>query len=198
MRAGFTLVELLVALALFGLLAAAGVGLLAVGVTTREATDARLAGQGALLRTRALLLGDLGEAVPRRWRDGSGRAQPAFASDIGSGLVFRTVRAGWGNPDGAARASLQRVEWRLEAGRLERRAAPMIDGAQAGEAAVLVEGVRDLTVRVHMGGQWQARWPVPGMAMLPGALPDAVELSFDSPATGPVVQRFRLPPGQRP
>ncbi|WP_439532482.1 type II secretion system minor pseudopilin GspJ [Polymorphobacter sp.] len=195
---GFTLAELLVALALFGLIAGAGVALLAMGINSRAASGERIAGQSALVRTRALLGADLGQAAPRRWRDGNGAPWPAFASEAGSGLLLRLVRRGWTNDDGAPRASLQRVEWRLSGGRLERRAAPMVDGAMVGPPALMMDGVRAARLRFFANGGWAASWPAPGQAALPGALPEAVEIVLDTATSGELRQLFLLPPGELP
>jgi general secretion pathway protein J len=192
---GFTLAELLVALALFGMIAGAGVVLLAMGVNSRAASGERLAGQAAIVRTRALLGADLGQSAPRRWRDAAGLPQPAFASEAGSGVLLRLVRRGWANEDGAARASLQRVEWRLNAGRLERRAAAMVDGTGPGEPALMMDGVQAARLRFFANGNWAASWPAPGQAQRPGALPEAVEIVLETPA-GALRQLFMLPPGE--
>ncbi len=197
-RTGFTLAELLVALGLFGLIAAASVMMLAMGINTREATQQTLDRQAALLRARALLGADLGQAVPRRTRDLGGRAVPAFTADPGAGLLFSLTRAGWSNPDAAPRPSLQRVEYRLVGGRLERRAAAMLDGAPLGPPAILLDGLDAVRVRFSSNGGWQDRWPAAEGIALPDALPDAVEITVESSATGTLVQLFALPPGVRP
>jgi general secretion pathway protein J len=195
-RRGFTLAELLVALALFGLIAGAAVAMLGLGVRSRAASGEAQARQADLVRTRSLLRADLGQAAPRRWRDAGGRSLPAFVAGAGGPLLFGLVRRGWGNEEGAARASLQRVEWRLEDGRLVRAAAPMLDGAAMGPPAALMTGVRAARVRYHVNGGWADRFPAPGQAVLPGALPDAVELVLETEAHGELRQLFLLPPGQ--
>jgi len=192
---GFTLAELLVALALFGLIAGAGVAMLAMGINSRAASGERLASQSALVRTRSLLGADLGQAAPRRWRDTAGLPQPAFASEAGSGLLLRLVRRGWTNEDAAPRASLQRVEWRLDGDRLERRAAPMLDGTTVGPPALMMGGVRAARLRFFANGAWAASWPAPGQALVPGALPEAVEIVLDTAGAGELRQLFLLPPG---
>jgi len=196
-RSGFTLAELLVALALFGLIAGAGVMLLAMGVNSRAASGERLAMQGELLRTRALLSADLGQAAPRRWRNGSGQPQPAFSASPAGPMLLHLVRRGWLNEDGAARASLQRVEWRLDGDTLTRQSAPMLDGPATGTPAVMMRGVRSVRLRVHANGSWSQTWPAPGQAMAPDALPDAVELILDTQSMGELRQLFLLPPGGR-
>ncbi|WP_416906882.1 MAG: type II secretion system minor pseudopilin GspJ [Polymorphobacter sp.] len=197
-RNGFTLAELLVALALFGLIAGASVAMLAMGVNTRETMQARLGDQAALLRTRALLGADLGQATPRRTRDEAGRPVPAFTSAPAQGLLFGLVRAGWSNPDAAPRASLQRIEYRLVGDALHRQAAAHLDGAPLGPPAVLLQGLTAAALRIHVDGAWHDRWPPLGRAEAPEALPDAVELTLDSPATGRLRQVFLLPPDSLP
>jgi general secretion pathway protein J len=197
-RNGFTLAELLVALALFGLIAGASVAMLAMGVNTREAMQSRLDDQAALLRTRALLGADIGQATPRRTRDEAGRPVPAFTAAPAQGLLFGLVRSGWSNPDAAPRASLQRIEYRLVGDALHRQAAAHLDGAPLGPPAVLLRGVTAARLRVHVGGIWHDRWPPAGRAAAPEALPSAIELTLESPATGPLRQIFLLPPDNQP
>lgn len=192
---GFTLAELLVALALFGLIAGASVAMLAMGINTREVMQQRLGDQAALLRARALLGADLGQASPRRTRSEAGLPVPAFTSDPARGLLFGLTRAGWSNPDAAPRASLQRVEYRLVGAELQRLAAPMLDGAPLGPPAVLLRGITAARLRIHSNGAWHDRWPPDGQAAALDAMPSALELTVESPATGTLRQVFLLPPG---
>ncbi len=185
---GFTLAELLVALFIFGILSAGSVGLLAFGVEARARSGERLAAQGALLRSRALLGADLAQAAPRRWRDEAGQPQAAFS---GSGAALRLVRRGWANDGGAPRASLQRVEYQLRDGRLERQAWPMLDGAAPGPAAVLLQGVRAMRLRFYGREGWQESW----QPLTADALPQAVEMQLLLAGEGEVRQLFLVGPG---
>lgn len=186
-RAGFTLVEMLVALFVFALLATAATALLSFGVDARERVTARLDDAAALTRTRALLGADLAQAAPRPWRDAAGLMQPAFTATP-AGLTL--VRRGWANPDGAARASLQRVQWRLVDGRLERQAAAMVDGTPLGPPAVLLTGLERLEVRVIADRGWRTDW----RPAVPDGLPQGVELTLTGPAIGTLRQVFIVGP----
>jgi general secretion pathway protein J len=62
---GFTLVELLVALTIFAMLAATGVTLLSFSVRTQEAAGERLDRLAEIRRAGALLTSDLAQAAPR-------------------------------------------------------------------------------------------------------------------------------------
>ena len=184
---GFTLVELLVALLLFGMLSAAGAALLRVGVDSQAMTGTQLDRLAAVVRARALLTADLAQAAPRVWRDLSGTAQPAFGGDAGA---LALVRRGWANDGGAARAALQRVAWTISGGRLERRAAPMVDGTELGAATALVTGITASRLRYFVGDQWRDRWdPVTA-----DALPQAVELTLAAPGFPETRQLFLVGP----
>lgn len=184
---GFTLVELLVAILLFGMLSAAAAALLRFGVDASGRTQERLDELAAITRARALMAADLGQAAPRPWRDATGARQAAFS---GGDTVLRLVRRGWTNEGGAARSSLQRVEYRLTADRLERQSWPMVDGSAPNPPSVLVSGVTALALRFHSGGQWLDRWE-PDRS---DRLPDAVEITVTSRVMPAVRQAFIVGP----
>ncbi|MFN3288361.1 MAG: type II secretion system protein GspJ, partial [Sphingomonadaceae bacterium] len=129
------------ALAIFALLATAGVAMLRGGADATAAASARQDETARLLRLRALLADDLGQAAARRVRDPGGVLLPAFAGQRGDRLdapLFALTRRGWANDDALPRASLQRVEWWLSAdGRLQRRAAALLGRAAAGPSTPL-------------------------------------------------------------
>ena len=184
---GFTLIELLVGLAIFGLMASAGTALLA-GSVDASAQATRLADAAdALARTHSLLTADAAQAAPRPWRDEQGQPHPAFSAN--DCALFTLVRRGWANPAQSPRASLQRVSWAVENGALVRRAAPMLDGTAPGDAAILLNGVTNATIRIHDGTGWQSGWARPE----PSALPRAIEITASGPAIGQI--RFLLPVG---
>jgi len=169
--AGFTLVELMVALLIFGLLAGGGVALLSFSVRAQAAGGAKLDDLAALNRTASVLAADCAQAVPRATRDGGGTLLPAFTGESGSGAVpmLRLVRAGWSDLDAAPRPGLQKVEYRVENGALLRLAYPELDGAAPLPAAVLLPHVRAATLRYRYAGAWSDRWDGAGGVPLPQA-----------------------------
>lgn len=174
-EAGFTLVELLVALAIFSLISVAGVTLLRSGSDTQIAVKARLEQYSRANRLSNALESDLAQAVARPVRDTAGADVPAFSQEEGGtqGALFGFVRAGWSNFDEAPRAGLQRVVYALDGKALKRVSWPMLDGAQAEEAAMLVDNVSAATVRFRDDrGEWREDWT----ATDANALPRAVEL----------------------
>jgi general secretion pathway protein J len=181
---GFTLVELMVSLMIFGMLSAAAVGLLSFSVRAQEAAEGRLGDLSQLRRASTLMAADLGQTAGRMHRDGDGAALPAFTGGS-SGIGF--VRRGWENIDGAGRASLQRVEYRVSGNRLERISWPMVDGAPPRAAAVLLDEVRSVEFRYRMAsGDWRDRWD----PEKPDDLPLAVEMVAETQGSGVTRQLF--------
>lgn len=176
-EAGFTIVELLVALLVFGMLASAGVMLLRFSVDAQASAKTRLDGIAANRRIESLLAADAAQAMPRPTRNEAGAVTPAFE---GTPDRFVLVRGGWDNLDAAARSSLQKVEYRLVGDRLERRQWPMLDGAAPDAGATLVDRVRLVRLRYRAGDGWRDRWD----ALRIDVLPRAVELTVRQ-ADGP-------------
>ncbi|WP_380778943.1 type II secretion system minor pseudopilin GspJ [Sphingomonas sp. R86520] len=174
-EAGFTLIEVMVSLMIFGMIAAAGVAILSFSVKAQSSTGAKLDDISALTRTMSILSADLAQASNRASRDEAGTSVPAFVGESGSGVtpMLRLVRAGWSNIDGAARSSTQKVAYRVDGGTLQRIAYPMIDGAQPLAPAALLTNVTQVALRYRIAGAWSDRWD--GASGRP--LPDAMELT---------------------
>ncbi len=190
LHAGFTLVEMLVALFVFGLIAASAVAVMAYALDSQDVVRGHAGDVAAFQRARALLRADLGQAAPRRVRDASGQpARRAFVAGApGTPVLLGFVRRGWSNPEGEARASLQYVEYRIVEGRLERRTRPALDGAALSAPQVLLEGVRSARLRFRFRGDWLDGWP--GGA---DTLPDAIALELVLDGFGRVEQLFLVP-----
>ncbi len=196
-EAGFTLVELLVALAIFALISVAGVMLLRSGSDTQLAVKGRLEDMSRINRLYNAMEGDLAQAVARPVRDQSGQPVPAFTENDAStpGALFGFVRAGWSNFDEAPRPGLQRVAYVLEGGALKRLSWPMLDGAAPADAATLVENVSDAQLRYRdERGEWRSDWT----ATDSNSLPRAVELRLTPQGKPEQRMLFLVGPQTRP
>lgn len=167
---GFTLVEVMIALMIFGMLAAAGVAILSFSVRAQTATGKRFDDIAALNRTTVLLAGDLGQAIDRPARDEGGTVLPAFTGEANGQMRF--VRTGWANVDAAPRASAQKVAYQMDGETLQRVAYPMIDGAVPLPPVTLLTKVAGVGARYRYKGAWSDRWDGTQGA----ALPQATEL----------------------
>ncbi|ADV26793.1 general secretion pathway protein J [Pseudoxanthomonas suwonensis 11-1] len=195
-RGGFTLVEVLVALSVFALLATAAVGVMAWSADQQGAVRARMERLAELQRAHALLEADLSQAALRRVRRGNGVAEASafVAAPPGDRIrpLLGFVRHGWENPDAAPRASMQYVEYRLVDDRLERSTRPWLDGAASGPPQVVLEGVESVRTHFHAYRQWSDGW---GGGLT--SLPRAVMLEVQLRDLGRVRQVFLLPAEER-
>lgn len=169
---GFTLVEVMVALLIFAMLATAGVSILSFSIRAQAASGAKLDDLAALNRTLTILSADLAQARNRPVRDEAGTPLPAFVGEASGAAtpLLRLVRGGWTNLDATARPNAQKVAYRLAGGTLQRLAYPQLDGAAPLPAAPLLDRVRGIALRYRYRGAWSDRWDGANGIALPQAL----------------------------
>ncbi len=211
---GLTLAELLIALAILGLISTVGVYSLRLGLDSRDqfaAADGRLS---SLQIARTLIREDMLQIAPRAVRDADGVRQPAsFLGGDFFGLtgrlsdervLVRFTRRGWANPGFAApRATLQYVEYVLREGALIRRVRPYLDDFRDQPRAerILLADVGEARMEFLAGfasgkSDWANAWPL-GLSGA-GALeagggqpaPRAVRLLITTPRYGDLEMRF--------
>lgn len=194
---GFTLLELLVALAIFALIGAAAYSGLASVLATRQA----LAADSARLQQLQLAFGwlrrDIEQAAPRPVRDSTGSEQPALLGNDHDGTVLELTRDGRDNPLNLPRSALERLGYRLQDGRLLRLSWPVLDGAAADavQTSRLLDQVESLQFRFLDGtGRWLDHWPPASDSPL-ARLPRAIELQLTVSGWGRLRRLFLLPEG---
>jgi general secretion pathway protein J len=160
---GFTLLELLVAMAIFAIL-----GTLALTGYTElqrqsEYAEQRLARTREVQRAVQLICLDLGQVEPRPVRQplGEGWLPALMAGDsVESKIEF--TRAGWSNTAGLERPTLQRVAYRIDQDGLWRDHWPVLDRTIAQEpvSQKLLGNVRSVRFRfMNSAREWVERWP---------------------------------------
>jgi len=162
-RRGFTLIEVLVALAIFGVLSI--IAYMALGQTLSNAdllTD-RMDRLKAIQRTIRFLDSDLMQAAPRPVRGVLGDGyEPAVRSSLSSEFALEVTHGGWSNPAGLPRGTLQRSAYRMEDGELIRSHWRVLDRTINNEPidTVLLDGVDSIVFRFLRGsGDPSEQWP---------------------------------------
>lgn len=185
---GFTLVEMLVSLVIFAILASAGVGLLSASVSTQGAVDRSLSRVSAQERVGALFNADIGQAIARPVTGLGTAREDSFE---GSATTLSLTRAGWANITKQPRSSLQRVDWRIGEGGVVRLAYLFLDGTDPGQPALIMRDVSQIGFRYRRAdGGWSNQFRSSERELLPAA----VEMTI-VPASGPpLVVIAALPP----
>ena len=198
--AGFTLLELLVALAIFGLLAAMSYGGLQAVLEQQSSTELAADRLGALQKMYLIMQRDIEQIVPRTVRDEYGDAQQPLVG----GDALQLTRGGWRNPAGRQRSTLQRVgyAYNYDDEQLMRYTWSVLDRAQDSEPLEqpLLEDVESMQLRYLDGNdKWQDQWPdaAAGINADPAdtlpELPQAVEVTIEHNRFGTIVWLFQLP-----
>ncbi len=160
-ESGFTLIELMISLGLFALIAVAGVALVDGIIKVQGRTEARLDRLADIQRTMFVLTSDLDQIARGRVAGG------------GTNLSFTRAAPGQGGPPVALR-------YLVAGGALVRTAGP---GAQP-----LLTGVNAARWR-FWDGQWRDRWPFDEKSIdrWPSAI--AIELQAQDPGGNPATLR---------
>jgi general secretion pathway protein J len=176
---GFTLVELLVALAVFATMAALAYG----GLNSIAKTRGELARQEDRFRdlSRAvdMLNRDLGESVARPVRGSNGQQLPAI---IGTSGQIEITRLGFANPQAEPRSNLERVMYELDANTMKRGRYAVLDRVPDTAPTItdLNFAVDDFRLRyLNADGKWLDAWP-PQDATDPTVLPRAVQWTIQT------------------
>jgi general secretion pathway protein J len=200
---GFTLVELLAAIAIFAVMALMAYGGLSAVLNARAAVETSLARTAEIQKAVYRLQSDLEQARPRPIRDEYGDRQPAFVTrDEGrEGRRVEFTRGGWRNPRLQRRSALERVSYGLKDGRLVRYSWLTLDRARE-DALIevpLLDGVESLEWRfLDAQRSWRDSWPPQAATgnTTPELLPLAVELNLETRDWGQIRYLFRLIPRQ--
>ena len=159
---GFTLVELLVAMLITAIVFALGYSAInqAVGNKDTVATNSKRLQE--LQFTVRSFVQDFSQLAARPVRGPIGEVYLPALQATATQASF--TRAGWMNPAGIPRASLQRVNYVLENGTLYRETRGALDATLDPPPArrELLNGVRTFTLRyMDEGHTWRDVWPPP-------------------------------------
>lgn len=201
---GFTLLELLVASAIFAVVAALAFGGWIAVMQQYDATHTAQVRLQEVRRAVMLLERDLFQVENRQIREAfQGDFLPALRGGVNDLLPIEFTRGGWRNPARVARSSLQRVAWQWEDGKLYRLHWLVLDQAQDSEPARLevLSGVEEFALRfLDANGSWHEQWPPLDSLQSVGdapaaeqALPIAIEFIIELDDAGRIRRLVELP-----
>ena len=172
-QAGFTLVEVLVAMLIFSLLSTATLSVLISTLRSKEQIAIKAEGLRQIAILQTLLKSDLSQTIPVQKTDDFGQFAPIIFSGgmAADNTVLSLSRTGWGNPGGIERRSdLQAVEYRMENGVLSRHVKSRFNAIDATPSfkQELLSGVESVKFTFYDGEFWQDNW-------LTGPPPQGVE-----------------------
>ena len=181
-HAGLTLIELLVAIAVFAVVSAIMYGSLTQILENRDRVLAEQDFWRAFALSFREIDDDLGQARNRPIRDGYGVTQLAFRGEpvdprasARASLAF--TRAGVPVIGAGARSDFERVGYQLRDGRLLRLTWPVLDRAPQTKPieSVLIDGIEDMRLRFFDGRAWSDHWPPAAQS---DPLPRGVEITL--------------------
>ena len=210
--AGFTLIEVLIALAITAFVATIAYNSLSTVLTGVESARQTAQRSYEINRAWMIISRDLRQFVPRPVRDEFGDTEPAMLGGRAARYALAFTRAGWFNPNEVARSELQRVDYRVEDNALWRDSYAVLDRAPDTQAqsVKLLDNVESLDTaflgalsEVRPGDDgvaletrnWSENWvadtSTPDASLPP---PVAVELRLYLEDWGEMRRLYALPP----
>ena len=191
---GFTLIEVVVALAVFGIVGITAFSGLNAILKWQTDLDIRSDQIKSIQLTLKYLERDINRAIARPIRDQYGDTQPAFSSD-GESIMSLTY-SGWRNPAGLLRSSLQRVAYEVNEEQFKRHSWNRLDGAISEDAreVVLLKEVKELEIEfLNKANAWVDQWPPLNSDSTSIGLPRAVLISFEAQPIGKITRIITVP-----
>jgi len=209
---GFTLVEVLIALAITAFVSVIAYTSLATVMTGVERLQGNTDRIYEINRAFMILSRDLRQVSTRGVRDEFGELEPPFTGGELARFDLSFTRSGWHNPNGHPRSNLQRVNYRLEDNALWRDSYPVLDRVSDTEpqSVLLLDDVEEMRLaflgsleglQTQVGSaaidtsNWQDNW-VPDSSLLEAELepPVALEITVQLQDWGEIRRLYALPP----
>lgn len=164
---GFTLLELLVAMAIVAVVGVMALGGLSEVIRQQTIAQERAERWREIQFAMRIISQDLAQIHPRPTRDERGESwQPSVLVNPSAPFPFELSRGGWANPVALPRGSVLRVAYDWEDDILVRYHWSVMDRTLAlpPQRAELLTGVEEIEIRLlDANGEWQLDWPPPSM-----------------------------------
>lgn len=194
---GFTLLELLVAIAIMALIGVMSWQVLSTVLHAREISDSRLKRLDDVQRCLRIMESDWQQVIVRPVTDELGGMQPSVVTTPESGVEF--TRSGWLNPMHEHRSELIRIRYVLRQQALHRLSWNLLDRAPGAKPhdVVLLRDVGPMEIKLlDDSNLWQSTWPSAADAQKSArdqSLPRAVDWHFTVAGFGELRKVIVLP-----
>ena len=196
--AGFTLLELLVAVAVFAILSSMAYGGLRNVIDNSKQTELSMQRLQQVQLAMLKISRDFTQLSQRNIRDEYGNPNNYIMAGEGGDVFIEFSRGGRRNPAQLQRSHLQRVAYKLEENTLSRLHWPHLDRTQEMQAyeSVLLEDVENASIRfLDSSNEWHNEWPPLSATGQPGdaavAL-SAIEFTLELQDWGELVRIFQV------
>jgi len=177
---GFTLLEMMLALAIFALISLAGYQIMQTILRNQQQTEQHSQQLGSIVRLFSLLENDLQHALIPLFMVTTPPSDDAPFKAGNGPVVLELTRRNWVNPLALPRSSLQRAQWRFEQKTLTRI------NLSNQEITGVFPQISAVQLRYFSANRWQNRWTAHY------ALPQAIEVTVTTASWGPVTRIFML------
>lgn len=201
---GFTLIEVLVAISIFGILATFAYATLTQTLLSAEMLGERMDRLQSIQKAIRTISNDFQQLSPRPIRNDFGdTVSPALISDARSNNLLELTHGGWNNPARLPRGTQQRSAYKLENGELIRYHWPVLDRTMSVEVfeVKLLDNVEEMVIRyLQADGEWVDHWPPRSLSTAEGAAnqltirPRAVEFIINVEDIGEIRRLIEVAP----
>lgn len=199
---GFSLLELLVAIAVFSVLAMMAYGTLSNVLSYRNQTEQAAEQLNRVQKAMLHIQRDIMQIVVRPFRDEFGTQLNTLLGDEYGKYRLLFFRTGYPNPNLAPRSSLQRVAYVMpqdEENKLYRYVWPSLDGGAEDSARklLLLDDVEELIIRFYDKGEEFQSWPPLTNAAAPiptfDIMPQGIKIVLKLKSMGEIWRLMEIP-----
>ena len=195
---GFTLLELLVAVAVFAVLSAMAYGGLRNVIDNSQQTNVSMQRLQQVQLTMLHISRDFTQLSQRNIRDEYGNPSNNIRAGEDADILIEFSRGGRRNPAELLRSHIQRVAYKIEDNTLSRQHWPHLDRTQEMQPyeSVLLEDVEDASIRfLDNNNEWHDEWPplsATGQADGNAVALSAIEFTLELQDWGELVRIFAV------
>ncbi|MCF6193205.1 MAG: type II secretion system minor pseudopilin GspJ [Kangiellaceae bacterium] len=187
---GFTLLEILVAMAIASLIGVGAMVLLDRATVAHQNIQQKGDRYNAIERTMLFISNDIQQIAPRKFRDEFGDIKENLTSDDSIGKTHLSfTRLGRRNPARLARSNLEKLTYLVEDEKLKRISYLYPDGmsVEQGLNRTLLDKIDKLSLQFFDGEDWSDFWPVDTAASSKkNTLPVAIRVTLELQDIGPI------------